>query len=408
MIGFSLWGKPRSQHRLEALPVKLLGRERRELRRIVKAATAEHREVIRAQVVLLAADGLSNSEIAVELDKDLKTVRKWRGRFCESRIQGLLDLPRSGRPPCFEASQRQEVFTLVTSSPPAPLARWTIALLAEHLVSSGIVPSISCETVSFWLRTAELKPHRVKYWLNSKDPDFRAKRDRVLELYLNPPKNGLVLCVDEKTSIQALERCHPEQPASRRRPRRVEFEYKRHGTVNLIASFEVHSGQVPVIECVERNDSRAFIGFCRKLLARYPRRKLYLILDNGTTHTSAETRRFFSKNKRIIPVFTPTHASWLNQIEIWFSALTRQTLKNVSFSSKVALIRQIVEYVAYHNRHSAKPYKWTTHGKPLVGSEVKTPRLAGRRSRSTPRRIRTASRYRGRSFHTHRAFRATS
>lgn len=408
MIGLSLSWKPHCPHRLEALQIKLLGRERRELRRIARTATAEHREVVRAQIILLAAEGLSNCEIAGELGKDLKTVRKWRGRFFESRIKGLLDLPRSGRPCCFEASQRQEVFTLVTSSPPAPLARWTVGLLAEHLVTTGIVPCISRETVSYWLRTAEIKPHRVKYWLNSKDPDLRAKRDRVLELYLSPPRSGVVLCVDEKTSIQALEHCHPEQAASRRRPRRVEFEYKRHGTANLIASFEVHSGQVPVIDLVERNDSKAFIGFCRKLLARYPRRKLYLILDNGTTHTSAETREFFAKNKRIIPVFTPTHASWLNQIEIWFSALTRQALKNVSFPSKDALVQRIVDYVAFHNRHWAKPYKWTTHGKPLVGSGLKTSKLGGRRSRSTARSVRTASRYRGRSFHTHLACRATN
>lgn len=374
----------------------------------MRAATAEHREVVRAEVILLAAEGLTNCEIAVELDKDLKTVRKWRGRFFESRMQGLLDLPRSGRPSCFGASQRQEVFTLATSSPPAPLGRWTVDLLVEHLVSSGTVPCISRETISYWLRTAELKPHRVKYWLNSKDPEFRAKRDQVLELYLKPPKNGVVLCVDEKTSIQALEQCHPELAVSRRRARRVEYEYKRHGTVNLIASFEVHTGQIPVTQCVERNDSKAFIGFCRKLLARYPRRKLYLVLDNGTTHCSNETRKFFSKNKRIIPVFTPTHASWLNQIEIWFSALTRQALKNVSFPSKDALATRILEYVAYHNQHRAKPYKWTTHGKPLVGSELKTPRRAGRRSRSTPRRIQAATRCPGRSSRNHPVTHATS
>lgn len=152
-MGLALWGKPQKLHRLEALRIKLFGRERRELRRVVRTATAEQRAVLRAQVILLAADGLSNCEIAIELKSDLKTVRKWRSRFFDSRVEGLEDLPRSGRPSLFEASQRQEVFTLATRPPPAPLARWTVELLAEHLVDSGIVPCISRETVSFWLRT---------------------------------------------------------------------------------------------------------------------------------------------------------------------------------------------------------------------------------------------------------------
>lgn len=352
--------------------------------------------VLRARIVLLAADGLNNSEIAEELVCDLKTVRKWRGRFHRQRLEGLDDLLRSGRPAVFEASQRQEVFTLATSAPPHPLGRWTVDLLAEHLVDSGIVPSISRETVSLWLRTADLKPHRVKYWLNSKDPDFRAKRDRVLELYLKPPKDGVVVCVDEKTSIQALERCHPERPAGYRRPRHVEFEYKRHGTVHLIAAFEVHTGRVPVFQCVKPNNSKAFIAFCRKLLKHYPRRKLYLVLDNGTTHKSNETKKFFAGSPRIVPVFLPTHASWLNQIEIWFSALTRQALKHVSFTSTNALTAAICDYVAFHNRRNAKPYKWTSEGKPLVGTGINMPRRAGRRSRNIPRRIQKVCRCRAR------------
>ncbi len=230
MLGLQLWTRSISPHRLSAVRIKLLGRERRELNRIVRASTAEQRIVQRARIVLLAAQGLNNSQIGDDLEVDLKTVRKWRSRFHDHRVDGLDDLPRPGRPLVFEASQRQELFTLATSAPPRPLGRWTVDLLAEHLVESGIVPCISRETVSFWLRTAELKPHRVKYWLHSKDPQFRVKRDRVLQLYLKPPKDGVVLCVDEKTSIQALEHCHPGRAAGFRRPRHVEFEYKRHGT----------------------------------------------------------------------------------------------------------------------------------------------------------------------------------
>lgn len=293
MLGLLHWTRfVRPPRPLEPVQLKLRGRERRELNRIIRAATAEQRLVLRARIVLLAADGLNNSEIAEELLCDVKTVRKWRWRFHVYRMEGLDDLVRPGRPVVFEASQRQEVFTLATSAPPHPLGRWTVDLLAEHLVESGIVPAISRETVSLWLRTADLKPHRVKYWLNSKDPDFRTKRDRVLALYLSPPRDGVVICVDEKTSIQALERCHPEKPAGFRWPRHVEFEYKRHGTVHLIAAFEVHTGRVPAYQCVKPNNSKAFIAFCRKLLKLYPRRKLYLVLDYCCSASMASNRSF--------------------------------------------------------------------------------------------------------------------
>jgi len=208
----------------EATSITLLGRERRVLKRVVRAHTSEQRDVLRARIVLMASFGDNNSEIARELFCDLKTVRKWRDRFAESRLEGLWDAPRSGRPDYFTVSQRHDVFAQLALTPPAPYARWSVDLLAKHLVSAGIVPSISRETVSLWLRTADIKPHRVKYWLESNDPDFKSKKDRIINLYLHPPKDGIVICVDEKTSIQALERKHPDSPPRAHRNRRIAFE----------------------------------------------------------------------------------------------------------------------------------------------------------------------------------------
>ncbi len=351
--------------------VSLRGGERRQLRRISEAQKSEQRMALRARIILLASDGKDNRGIARELGLDVKTVRKWRGRFAWSRMAGLYDAPRSGRPPVFDATQRHEVFSLVVSSPPKPYTRWTIDLLADELVKRCIVPSIGRETISYWLRTADIKPHRFRYWLNSKDPQFQEKKDRVVKLYTNPPTDGIVLCIDEKPGIQVLERRHPTRPPARGRVRRLEFEYKRHGTVSLMAAFEVHSGRVRG-ECISRNDSETFIRFLKRLMRAYPKTKLYLVLDNGASHCSKATRAFLNEHSDLlVPVYLPTHASWLNQIEIWFSALSRHALRNTSFPNKEALRRRIREYIQHHNR-IARPYRWKK-GKPLKGLQNSHP-----------------------------------
>lgn len=377
-----------------ATRIVLLGRERRTLKRVVRAQTSEQRYVLRARVVLGASLGQNNSEIADELCCDVKTVRKWRDRFAAHRLEGLWDAPRSGRPSEFTASQRHEVFAAVVGPPPFPYARWTVDLLANHLEEQGIVTSISRETLSYWLRSADLKPHRLKYWLTSKDPDFKRKKDAIVDLYLNPPRDGVVLCVDEKTSIQALERKHPDLPSQPHRHRRIEFEYKRHGVANLIAAFNIATGAV-IGECVEKNNSTAFIRFVRRLMKLYPRGKIYLVLDNGTTHRSKETQAFLGRHPRLVPVFTPTHASWLNQVEIWFSLLSRQALRNVSFKSKNELKARILAYIDRYNE-TAHAFEWKSKGKPLTGrrSKVSASQKWGMpRRRSSPRASQTGDRY---------------
>jgi transposase len=343
---------------------------------------------LRANVVLYASLGWNNHEIAMQLGVSVKTVRKWRRRYSHDGMEGLYDEPRSGRPFVFDSAARTELFSAVVGPPPEPYAAWSLDLLAKRLVDGKFVKTISIETVSYWLRTADLKPHRVRGWLNSQDPDFRVKRDAILELYRNPPKDGVLLSVDEKTGIQALERVRKEQPERRGQRRRIEWEYKRHGTVNLISSFNVATGQI-VSEILEgKNDSDAFINFLRKLMEEiHPKDKIYLILDNGTTHVSHKTRNFFEENKRLVPVFTPKHASWLNQIEMWFSVLSRHALRKVSFPSLGELRERIEAYIGLHNRELAMPYEWSTNGKPLKGASAKQ----RRRLRNLPKELRKAA-----------------
>ena len=355
----------------QAVPIHLVGSERRRLQTIAAAQTSSQRDALRAKVILQANLGLNNCEIADQLGTDVKTVRKWRGRYNQMGLEGLHDERRAGRPLQFGAAVRQEVFTAVVLEPPDPYAAWTLDLLVKHLVLKELVETISVETVSYWLRTADIKPHRVRGWLNSKDPNFREKRDRINDLYRNPPRDGELLSVDEKTSIRARERIRVDHPVGIGVARKHEFEYIRHGVVHLLACFNVRNGQIDYEIPAGKNDSVAFISFLKKLMKVYPRRKLYLILDNGTTHCSRPTRAFFTRHPRLVPVFTPTHASWLNQIEIWFSVLQRQALTRVSFSGREHLITRLQGYIEVHNRELAHPYEWSSKGKVLMGISAK-------------------------------------
>ena len=344
--------------------IRLYGRERRALSKVTRATTSPQRDVLRARIVLMASLGMSNASISAQLACNVQTVRKWRERFVLQRLEGLRDLKRTGRPAVFSPEARHQLFALAVSDPPDPYSRWTVDLLREAMKDSKYVGSIGRETLSLWLRSARLKPHRVRSWLNSKDPDFQDKMKRIVDLYLNPPTDGKVICVDELTGLQALERKFPTIVA-RNAVRYKEFEYIRHGTVKMIASFHVHTGAV-MGKFVEKNDSAAFIEFLKGLLQAHPEGKIYLILDNGSSHTSRVTTQFLSENPRFVPVFTPTHASWLNQIEIWFSALKRKALQGVSFRSVAELQERICNYVHLHNAILRRPYKWTYTGQPLA------------------------------------------
>ncbi|MCA1678898.1 MAG: IS630 family transposase [Actinobacteria bacterium] len=340
-----------------ATEITLSDEERAALEAIVAAATSEQRMVRRARVVLLAADGLPNRRIAVAVGLSEQKVAQWRNRFAERRLEGLADLPRSGRPLVYGHDKRVEVFKTACSPAPDGETHWTVRSLAEEV---GIGKS---QTQAI-LAEADLKPHQVRSWLTSLDPDFDTKQADVCGLYLNPPDNAIVVSVDEKTSIQAKQPIRAEIPMQPGKPARREFEYKRHGVQALLAGLLVHTGEV-IGNVYDRNSRVEFIDFLDRLDAQIPAGKhVHAILDNLQVHKTPEVEDWLTDHPRWTFHFTPTHASWLNQIELFFSILTRRLLRRGIFTSKTDLREQLLAFIDRYNP-TAKPFAWTYEGKPL-------------------------------------------
>jgi len=323
-----------------------------------RSPSAAQRDVLRARIVLLAADGQRNKQIQQRLGVSKPVVIKWRRRFAVDRLAGLVDQPGRGRKPKYDAAVRHRIAATACSTPPESVGtHWSVRTLARHLgVGAGIVQSV--------LSAESLQPHRFRYWKDSPDPEFEPKMLAIVGLYMRPPHNAVVLSVDEKTSIQALDRTQPRLPLKPHRIERLSHEYKRNGTASLLASLEVHSGQIRA-EPIRRNNSATFIRFLRRLLAAYPDRELYLIADNGSSHRSQKTRAWVAKHKRLHLTFTPTHASWLNQIEIWFGILTRKIVRRGIFKSREELVERLMNFIQAYNRE-ARPFEWTYTGNPLA------------------------------------------
>lgn len=341
-----------------AVTVRPTIKRHRKLGQIIAAATSPQRLVLRARIALAASKGTSNAQIARELGCSLPTVRTWRSRFAVRGIPGLFDKPRPGRPEVHGPSARLAVVATATSLPPEGCSAWSQELIADHLGERGLV--ISPATVGRVLGEAKVRPHKVRGWLNRADDDtFWIRAGAVCRLYLDPPPGTVLLSVDEKTGIQAKSRKRPEAPASAgRRDARREFEYARHGTVSILAAMNVATGQV-VAERIGRNDSATFTRFLVMLdQMTAPGLRIHLIMDNGSSHTSAATRGWLAAHPRFEVTFTPKHASWLNMIEQWFGVLSRRLLRRGDFASRDDLEAQITAFTIGHNNH-ARPYRWS-------------------------------------------------
>ena len=343
--------------RARAVPVRLTIKRRRKLEQIVRAATSPQRLVLRARIVLLAAGGMTNAGIARQLGCSVAVVRTWRGRFAVRGIPGLFDKPRSGRPEVHGPSARLGVVALATSVPPEGESQWSHPLIASHLRERGLV--ISAATVGRVLAEADLRPHKVRGWLNrADDPSFWLRAGQVCCLYLNPPPGTVLISVDEKTGIQAKSRRHPEIPARPGRDARREFEYVRHGTVSILAAMNVTTGEV-IAERIDKNDSATFTAFLAMLHQMIPPHlRIHLICDNGSSHTSRATKAWLAAHPRFAVTYTPKHASWLNIIEQWFSVLTRRLLRRGDFASRDDLEAKITTFTVRHNKN-ARPCKWS-------------------------------------------------
>src|SRR6266404_2859012 len=334
--------------------------QRRELTQMVTKAIAPAQEVRRAQVILWSADGITGTEIARRLQVSAEAVSRIRRRFCDGGVAALATRPKAGRKDhAVAAATVQRVVELAMSPPPAGRSRWTTRLLATEVrLTSGCVSDV--------LRRNGLKPHHVRTYKVSRDPEFAAKVRDVVGLYLDPPEHAAVLSVDEKTSIQALERTQRPLPLRSGRATRHTHDYKRHGVVDLYAALEVATGDV-THRLSARHTAADFLTFMRKVVRAYPNRELHVILDNSSTHRTPDVRAWLTTHPLVHFHYTPTSASWLNQVEGFFGILGKQSLSLTDLSSKKALREHLRAYMRSWNR-SPTPFAWTKPAAAIIRS----------------------------------------
>jgi len=311
---------------------------------------SEHRLVERARIILLAGEGRTNEQIAKALKTRTARVSKWRQRFGMKRLAGLGDAERSGKPAKYDDHTEKRVLGLLDEAPPKGYSQWNGRLLAEAL------PDISKDQVWRILRRHDICLERRRSWCISTDPEFGPKAADIVGLYLHPPENALVIAVDEKPSMQALERAQgylrlPDGKAVNG----FSHCYKRHGTTTLFAALEITTGQVKTAHYSHRR-RREFLDFMNEIVAEYPNRKIHVVLDNLNTHKPKQDR-WLKRHPNVQLHFTPRYASWLNQVECWFSILARQALRGASFTSPRQLRQAIDDFVSVYNQ-TAAPFEW--------------------------------------------------
>ncbi len=334
-----------------ATSIELSEQERKILSQWSGSATTEHRLVERARIILLAAEGLATREIARRLKTRPARVSKWRTRFAAQRITGLSDNPRSGKPAKYDAETEKRILAQLDQPPPKGYAQWSGPLLAKAL------GDVSVHQVWRVLRRHGISLARRRSWCISTDPEFGPKAADVVGLYLDPPENALVLWVDEKPSIQALERAQgwlrlPDGKALNG----FSHCYKRHGTTTLFAALDIATGQVQTGHYRHRR-RREFLDFMNGVVAAHPEREIHVVLDNLNTHRP-KNDRWLKRRPKVHFHYTPTYSSWLNQVEVWFSILSRQALRGASFTSPRQLREAIDHFVAAYNQ-TAYPFEWT-------------------------------------------------
>jgi transposase len=340
--------------------VEINAAQRLELERIVARPSEAAGLVRRARVILLSAAGVSSSEIARRLDLSIEAVSRIRTRFRDEGVDGLFERPKAGRKDhAVSADTVERLVQLAMSPPPAGRSRWTTRLLAKEVgLTSGCVSDV--------LRRCELKPHLSRTYKVSRDPKFVAKVKDVVGLYLAPPEHAVVLSVDEKTSIQALERTQLPLPLRIGRARRHTHDYKRHGVVDLYAALEIATGKV-THRVSESHTATDFLAFMNKVDRAYPSQELHVILDNSSSHSTPEVKAWLEEHPRVTFHFTPTSASWLNQVEGFFGILGKQSLSETDFPSKKALREHLAAYMRSWNSNPT-PFAWTKPASAIIKS----------------------------------------
>jgi transposase len=349
--------------------ITLTDAQRSKLMSLARARSAQPARIVqRAKIVLLAAEGLQNKEIALRVGASRFLVARWRERFHDLGMAGIeKDAPRPGRTPTISPKKVREIVRLTTRERPADATHWSQRTMAE---TAGVSPA---SVARIW-KLHGLKPHRVKTFKLSNDPLFAEKLVDIVGLYLNPPENALVLCVDEKSQIQALDRTQPSLPLKQGRAKTMTHDYKRYGTTTLFAALNAVSGKV-IGTCMPRHTHKEWLRFLKLINQRTPKGKtVHIIQDNYITHRNAEVQAWLASHPRFVTHFTPTSASWLNMVERFFRDLTTKRIRRGSFRNVPDLEKDISDYIALHN-DAPKPFIWTAKADDIL-EKVKRGRAA--------------------------------
>ena len=341
-------------------PAVVTDEQRAELEALAKRRVAHAGFARRVRVILLSSAGVSGAEIARRFGVTQEFVSKVRARWAKGGLEGLYERRRAGRKAyVLTPDTVHKIVSLAMSPPPEGRSRWTARLLAKEV-------GCSFSRVAKVLREHDLKPHRLRTFKVSRDPAFASKVNDVVGLYLNPPQNAVVLSLDEKTQVQALERTQLPLPLRSGRAVRHTHDYKRHGVVDLYAALEVATGRV-THDLRDSHTGSDFLAFMKKVARSHPRRDLHVVLDNSSTHSTPEVMAWLAKNPRIQFHHTPTSASWLNQVEGLFGILTKQSLSLVNFTSKQQLREHIERYLHAWNQNPT-PFVWTKPARGIIRS----------------------------------------
>lgn len=325
--------------------------QRLQLTSVAQSRSLPHGLVVRARLVVMAADGLASCAIAAKLGLSQQTVCLWRRRYLERGIQGLHDELKAGRPRSVSDEKVASLVRKTLQTKPKDGTHWTIRAIAQET-------RLSRPTVHRIWQAFGLQPHRQKHFKLSTDPFFVEKVRDIVGLYLSPPENAVVLCVDEKSQIQALQRTQPMLPMGLGYVEGVTHDYERHGTTTLFAALDIANGEV-IAQCKQKHRHQEYLGFLKHVEASLSAGlDIHLVVDNYATHKHASVKRWLAIHDRWHVHYTPTYASWLNQVEIWFNLITQRAIRRGTFRSVKELRGKIEEYIRQYNRHP-KPFAWT-------------------------------------------------
>jgi transposase/transcriptional regulator with XRE-family HTH domain len=340
-----------------ALPIQET--EQQQLQQWLSAFGTPRQVALRSQIVLAAAEGHSDNAIAQQLEVSRQTVTLWRARFAQGGPESLWEVaPGRGRKPTYGPEKIQAVVDATLRTKPKGMTQWSCRLMAAR-------QGVSKSTVNNIWQSHNLKPHRVKTFKLSRDAQFLEKLTDVVGLYLNPPQQAIVLCVDEKSQIQALDRTQPGLPMKKGRCGTMTHDYKRHGTTSLFAALEVLQGRV-IGQCYARHRHQEFLQFLRRLDQEFPGEiPLHLVMDNYGTHKQPKVQAWLERHPRFVSHFVPTSSSWLNLVERWFAELTKKRIRRGSFGSVGDLKKAIEEFLAAWNE-KPKPFVWTATVESIV------------------------------------------